>query len=96
MVGHKRITGVMRENSLHHDGIAKPRDMSLQGRLVFAASTNVVTLGQVGISRSGQEFTLEHRDTLFETDVPAQHLWSPQSGKNHRVLWTHAFRETVK
>jgi len=96
MVVHNRIAGIMCENSIHHEGIAKPRDMSLQGGLAFEESTNVVTLGQVGISQSGQEFTLEHRVTLFETDLPAQHMWSPRSGKNGRVLWRHASRETVK
>src|ERR1035438_9672956 len=94
MVGHKMVTGIMREDSIYHDGIAKPRGMSLQGGLVFESSTNILTLGQDGIPQPGQEFTLEQRVSMFETDLPAQHMWSPQSGKHYRVLWTRIFSET--
>ena len=96
VVGHKMVTGITREDSIYHDGITKPRGMSLQGGLVFESSTNVLALGRDGIPKRGQEFALEQRVTMFETDLPAQHMWSPQSGKHYRVLWTQTFRETVK
>jgi hypothetical protein len=41
-------------------------------------------------------FTLEYTITFFETDIPAQHMWSPQSGKNYKVLWTRTYRMPIK
>ena len=96
MVGHKMVTGIMLEDTVYRDGAAQPRGGSLGDGLEFESSTNVLTLGRAGIPKPGQEFTLEHRVTMFETDLPAQHMWSPQSGKHYRVLWVRTFRETVR
>ena len=96
MVGHKMVTGITREDSVSCDGVAQSRGLSLEDGLAFESSTNVLTLGQDGIPQPGKEFTLEHRVTMFETDLPAQHMWSPQSGKHYRVLWTQTFRETIR
>jgi len=96
MVGYKMVTGLMREDSIYRNGVAQPRGMSLQGGFGFDPGTNVLTLGRDGIPEAGQEFTIEHRVTMFETDLPAQHMWSPQSGKHYRVLWTQTFRETIR
>lgn len=95
-VGHKMVTGLMREESIYRNGTAHPLGMSLQGGLAFEPGTKVLTLGRDGIPPPGQEFTFEHRVTIFETDLPAQHEWSPQSGKHYRVLWTKTFRETLR
>jgi hypothetical protein len=96
MVGYHMVTGIEREDKVYRDGTAQPRGMSLQGGLTLETGTNVLTLGRDGIPGPGQEFTLEHRITLFETDVPAQHMWSPQSGKHYRILWTQTFNENIK
>jgi hypothetical protein len=96
MVGHKMVTGIMRVDSVSSKGITHQRGMSLQGGLAFESDTNVLTFGKDGIPQPGQNFTLEHQVTIFETDLPAQHMWSPQSGKHYRVLWTRTFREAVK
>ena len=84
MVGHGMVTGIMREERIHRGGVARPLSMSLQGGLSFEASAIVTTLGQDGIPESGQEFILEHRVTMFETDIPTQHMWSPQ---RRPLLW---------
>jgi hypothetical protein len=34
-----------------------------------------------------KKFALRIRFTLFETDIPPEHMWSPERGK-YRVLWT--------
>jgi len=39
---------------------------------------------------------LEVKTTMFETDEPAQHMWSPQSGKKYRVLCEKTFKLVVK
>ena len=96
MVGYKMITGIKREDTGHYDSVAHLRGMSLQGGLAFESNTNILTLDRDQAPQPGHEFTLEHRVTFFETDVPAQHMWSPQSGKHYRVLWTQTFRESLR
>jgi len=39
------------------------------------------------IPRPGEKYLVEIYFEIFETDIPAQHMWSPQSGK-YKVLWT--------
>ena len=96
MVGHKMVTGITREESVYRDGVARPRGMSIQDGLAFEYSTNVFTLARDGIPQAGQEFTFEHRVTMFETDLPSQHMWSPQSGKHYRILWTRTFKKMIR
>ena len=86
----------MREDNLSRDGVTRPLGMSLQDGLGFESRTNVLTLRPEMIPSPGHELVLEHRVTLFETDLPPQHMWSPQSGKHYQVLWTRTFREMVK
>jgi hypothetical protein len=94
MVGYKMATGIMHQESIYRDGVEQPRGMSLQDGLIFESSTNTLTFSQGGVPKP--EFTLEHRVTMFETDMPSQHMWSPQSGKHYRVLWTRIFKKAVK
>jgi hypothetical protein len=42
----------------------------------------------------GKERLIETQITIFETDIPAQHLWSPYSNK-YKVLWQKTFRNNV-
>jgi hypothetical protein len=49
-------------------------------------STETLTSVQDGIPAAGKRYTVEHDIILFETDVPAQHMWSPESSGNYRVL----------
>jgi hypothetical protein len=95
-LGHKLVTGFRREDTLYCDGTARPLGMSLQGGLLFESSTNVLPFKIGTLPTMGREFTLEHRVTIFETDMPVQHMWSPQSGKHYGVLWARTFRETVR
>jgi hypothetical protein len=48
------------------------------------------------IPQPGIEYVVEYRVTLFETDLPGQHMWRPLSGKHYRVLWTRNFRQITK
>ena len=96
MVGKNMVTGVMREDDVYYDGATHPLGMSLQGGIAFEPSTNVLALGKEGLPAPGTEFTMEHKITIFETDLPPQHMWSPQSGKRYRLLWTKTFREAVE
>jgi hypothetical protein len=93
-VGYKMVTGIMHQESIYRGGVEQPRGRNLRGGLDFEPSTNTLTFGQGGVPKS--EFTLEHRVTMFETDMPSQHRWSPQSGKHYRVLWARIFKEKVR
>jgi hypothetical protein len=50
-------------------------------------STEMLNSVPDGIPAGGKRYVIEHELILFETDVPAQHMWSPGSGKNYKVLW---------
>ena len=43
-------------------------------------STETLTSVQDGIPAAGMRYIVEHDIILFETDVPAQHMWSPRVG----------------
>ena len=95
-VGYKMVTGVMCDDSIYLNGVRRPLDGSMDGRVTFDCRTNILTLGRNGVPPAGQEFTFERQVTVFETDLPPQHRWSPQSGKYYRVLWTRTFKTAVK
>ncbi len=95
-VGYKMATGIQREESICWGGKVYPLGMSLEGGFNCEASTNTLVLSRDKLPEPGHEFTFEHRVTLFETDLPAQHMWSPQSGKLYKILWTRTFRETLR
>ena len=42
-------------------------------------SMESLTSVQDGIPAAGKRYIVEHDIILFETDVPAQHMWSPES-----------------
>lgn len=95
LVGHKMATGITREDTIYRDGVARSLGWGLQGGLVCEPQARVFDLGKDGVPRPGQEFAFEHRMTMFETDEPAQHMWSPTSGQHYKVLWSRTFREIV-
>jgi hypothetical protein len=57
---------------------------------------SLIALARDEIPKAGQELSFEYRVTMFETDLPSQHRWSPQSGKHYRILWTRAFKESIQ
>ena len=69
---------------------------SLQGGLAFEAYTHVFTRNRDNLPLPGEEYVVEFQCTLFETDLPTQHFWSPRSGRHYRILWSQTFRETIR
>jgi|HubBroStandDraft_6_1064221.scaffolds.fasta_scaffold172490_1 hypothetical protein len=51
---------------------------------------------QDGIPLPGKKYVVEVELEIFETDIPPQHMWSPGSSKNYRVLWQRTLKQTVK
>jgi len=103
MVGFKMVTGVKYEGSMHCDGTVCSLFRLLVGshRLMSApdldTSTRTFKLDrEKGFAQSGEGCIFEYRVTIFETDLPSQHMWSPQSGKHYKVLWTRTFKETIR
>jgi hypothetical protein len=47
------------------------------------------------IPKAGLSLIFECRVTVFETDSPSQHLWSPESGKYYKILWTRTFTDSI-
>jgi hypothetical protein len=44
-----------------------------------------------GIPAPGKRYVVEEDVSIFETDVPAQHMWSPESGR-YRVIWAEKLK----
>ena len=92
-VGSKMVLGTSFELYIYPaDGVrpAKPQmsGLGLGGTALFHPKRN-------GIPQPGKPCIVEMDVTLFETDIPPQHFWSPQSGK-YKVLWQTTLRQTVK
>jgi hypothetical protein len=98
MVGYKMVTGIAREDQIVRGGIVHLRERwsSIQEGLALESTNHVLTLRQEEIPKAGQKFVLECRVTVFETDLPSQHTWSPETGKHYRTLWTRTFSEAIQ
>jgi hypothetical protein len=98
MVGYKMLTGIAREDQVVRDGIVHIRDRrrSIQEGLALESAIHVLTLGRDEIPKAGQKFILECRVTVFETDLPSQHMWVPETGKHYKILWTRTFSEAIR
>jgi hypothetical protein len=92
MVGKKMTIGIKDEFRVYPEGDTRPvpyRTLS-QGdisRSNFLNSNQTLSTDHDGIPAQGKRYVVEHDIILFETDLPAQHMWNPESGKKYRVLW---------
>jgi len=50
---------------------------------------------QDGIPAPRKLYIIERDITLFETDIPPQHMWNPEGSRRYRVLWEKTLK-TVK
>ena len=101
-VGKKMTIGVKYEMRVFTQGDARPIDAAGVGYssipepvvpsdLGFLNGKAFLNKAQGGIPAPGKRYIIEEDVSIFETDVPAQHLWSPESNR-YRVLWA----ETLK
>jgi hypothetical protein len=101
-VGRKMTIGIKDELRVYLKGDARPSryrsilEGSVNEKELSAVplsdanllkSTETLTSVQDGIPAGGKRYIVEHDIVLFETDVPAQHMWRPESSKHYRVLW---------
>lgn len=54
------------------------------------------SLNSANSLKPDENVAVEIKMTMFETDEPAQHMWSPPSGKKYQVLYEQTFKLAVK
>lgn len=89
LVGENMIVGFAWETDVLSGG--KVVSTGRRGLGTPGNSVSYYNASQDGIPRPGEKYTVEVRLTVFETDLPPQHFWSPESGK-YRVLTTKTLR----
>jgi hypothetical protein len=95
MVGTNMVTGVESRIYVSPDG--EPRSANGGyglGGTDFNLGTSVWHTKREGIPLPGKKYVIELELTLFETDIPSQHEWSPY-GKNYKILWQRTLKQTV-
>lgn len=90
LVGQNMIVGYeWTEQVLSEGKVLNSQRASLSGGR--GSSTSFFNTNQDGFPVPGQQYTVEVHYTIFETDIPPQHFWSPTSGK-YKVLRTGTIR----
>lgn len=91
-VGASMIVGYAWEESVHSNGKTLWTGGGLSTSV--ASSSSGFNRHVDGFPVPGEKYTIETRITVFETDIPPQHMWSPESGK-YKVLLTRTICENV-
>jgi hypothetical protein len=101
-VGKKMSIGVKYEMRVYAKGDARPRN---SGGVGYASIMEPITTSEPdflngraflnsadgGIPAPGTRYVIEEDVSIFETDIPAQHIWSPESGR-YRVIWAEKLK----
>ena len=96
-VGRKMTLGVKYELRVYAKGDARPVDSGGVGYagfnepdvpsdLGFLNGVTFLTRAHDGIPAPGKRYVIEEDVSLFETDVPPQHMWNPNT-RRYRLLW---------
>ncbi|MBI3852364.1 MAG: hypothetical protein HY298_19075 [Verrucomicrobia bacterium] len=97
MVGTNMVTGVESKWYVYPQG--EPRlanGIYGLGGTDFNLGTSFWHTKQGGIPLPGKQYIIEVDLIVFETDIPSQHMWQPQSSKNYKVLWQRTLKQTVE
>ncbi len=97
-VGANMVTGLKDELFVYRgDKLVVSGYAGLQGAGQTYSGIGTVLLHRPidKIPQPGEKYTVKVRLSLFETDIPAQHMWSPESGK-YKVLWTRTLQQEVE
>ena len=84
-VGYKMLCGFKHEIFVLSGGKKKRYSIGLGGTAYIG--TSYINRKLDGIPVNGEQYIIQVRFTIFETDIPVQHMWSPGSGK-YRELWS--------
>jgi hypothetical protein len=76
---------------------AQPDGMELK------SGTDFASIGEEMLNREdhdfptlGKEFVFEMDLSIFETEVPPQHMWNPMIGSNYKTIWHGVIRQIVQ
>lgn len=97
-VGFKMTVGVREELFVYLVGEprpAEPRQLGYTGGTDVTHSTSILNSKQGGIPVAGKHYVVEVNLIVFETDIPPQHHWMPESGK-YKVLLSRVLKEIVE
>lgn len=97
MVGTNMVTGVESRFYVYPEGDPPPANGRFGlGGTDFNLGTSIWHTKQGGIPLPGKKYVVHLDLTVFETDIPPQHRWSPQGSKNYRILWQRTLKQTVE
>lgn len=88
-VGYKMVTGFKHETFVVSGGKRKRWGGGLGGTADIG--TSHVTRELDGMPNPGEKYVVEVTLVVFETDIPCQHMWMPESGK-YKELWKRTLR----
>ncbi|MDQ3620894.1 MAG: hypothetical protein M3463_00155 [Verrucomicrobiota bacterium] len=100
MVGSNMLLGMTSETYIYPVGGVRPAEPQRRGLSSGipgkgGVSTDIFHPKLVNILQPGKPCVVEVEIAFFETDIPPQHMWSPESGK-YKVLWRTTLRRTVE
>jgi hypothetical protein len=99
MVGTNMVTGVENKVYVYREGESRPAIGGYGlGGIDFNLGTSIwhIKPDRVPINpMSTQKYVVEMDLTVFETDIPPQHMWDPH-GKNYKVLWRRTLKQIVE
>ncbi|GAF87043.1 unnamed protein product, partial [marine sediment metagenome] len=90
-IGYKMVTGFRREIFVISDGEKASYGFGLGTSASFG--TRFLSRQLHGIPMNKEKYVVEVRLTIFETDIPSQHMWNPKSDK-YKELWTNTLRSS--
>ena len=97
MVGTNMVTGVENKVYVYPDGEPRPANGGYGlGGTDFNLGKRFWHTKPDGIPLPGKKHVVEVELTIFETDIPPQHDWSPQGSKNYKILWQRTLKKTAK
>jgi hypothetical protein len=98
LIGKKMITGIQAKIFIYPAGERRPAngDYSLAGGLDFDFDPCTWNATNDKIPLPGKKYIVEQDFTIFETDIPTQHMWNPQGGKNYKILWQRTLKQTIE
>jgi hypothetical protein len=56
------------------------------------SSADILNRNQGGIPVAGRKYIVEMDVTVFETDIPSQHMWRPQDSTKYKELWSRTLK----
>ena len=89
-VGKDMVTSLSYAPSVYREGkLIQSRPANMQSGPDTTYAQVAALIGEVGSKdfQPGEKYQVKLRLTLFETDIPTQHFWQPDSGR-YKVLWS--------